>query len=133
MHLTDLNDADLQAAIEDAALYEQDALADLDAEYNRRYEATKARIAAEITTSPDRHIEEWIFMVEVRAAELAEIDGTLSIGKSASLEAHRDERDRRIAEGISIDDPNAETLEERLAPFGTEWQIEQREREEGRG
>ena len=42
------------------------------------------------------------------------------------------ESDRRVREGIQVEDPNEPTLEERWAPYGETWQWEQRmRREEG--
>lgn len=42
------------------------------------------------------------------------------------------EMERRERTGQFNPDPNAPTLEERLGPYGIEWQIEQRERQENR-
>lgn len=44
------------------------------------------------------------------------------------LRALSHEEDRRVRLGIEVRDDREPTLEERLAPFGIEWELEQRER-----
>lgn len=108
----------------------------------------------DLTTIPDRRLADWLFYDDVRRAELSEIDGFYCPGlededvdhathvascdycqrleaDAAERRAVEDEVARRAELGISIEDPDEPTLEERLAPFGPEWQREQREREDG--
>lgn len=92
-----------------------------------------------IRTEPDRSIGERMIYAEAFLAEHCEMDcgggGTPCAGCCARfdfLKAAREEDDRRQAAGITIEDPDEPTLEERLGPYGIEWQIEQRERTEGR-
>ena len=89
---------------------------------------------------PDRQLADALFYIDVRIGELLEIDGIYdpdgditpaAAGLHADREEIHTEMARRIAAGITIEDPDAPTLEERLEPFGIEWQIEQRERSQG--
>jgi hypothetical protein len=102
----------------------------------------------DLTTTPDRQLEDWLFYDDARMAELAEIDGlycpdddgdhhhgpaTCSFCREAA--AHSDLRAavkaeiaRRVELDIRIEDPNEPTFEERHAPYGIEWELEQRER-----
>jgi hypothetical protein len=101
----------------------------------------------DLTTTPDRQLADWLFYDDVRRAERAEIDGlgcyaaededhdaaTCSTCRqlaaaAAERQAVRDEIARREAAGIFIEDPDEPTFEERHAPYGIEWQLEQRER-----
>jgi hypothetical protein len=94
----------------------------------------------DLTTMPDRELQTAEFYADVRCAEHLEVDALYGDenGPAPAVAADfawraelREEIARREAAGIAIDDPNAETLEQRLAPWGTEWELEQRERTEG--
>lgn len=96
---------------------------------------------SDITTIPDRQLAETLFYLDARCAEHLEVDALYGdpegadpavLGDFAARTEIRAEIERREAAGIFIEDPDAPTLEERLEPFGLEWQIEQRERGEGR-
>jgi len=104
----------------------------------------------DLTTTPDRQLEDWLFYADVRRAEALEVDGlhcaaaeadyddgVAHVGcafcaqldaDSAEYAAVKAEINRRLATEIRIDDPNEPTLEERLAPWGIEWELEQRDR-----
>ena len=91
----------------------------------------------EIETVPDRLLAESLFYLDVRCAEHLECDALYGDPEGAdprvladfdSAAEIRAEIARREAAGVFIDDPDAPTLEERLEPFGIEWQLEQRER-----
>jgi hypothetical protein len=92
-----------------------------------------------IRTEPDRSLSEREFRLDVALAQHAEMDcmggGEYRCGQCEpnmdAREAIREEVERRKAEGIFVEDPDEPTLEERLGPYGLEWQIEQRERAEG--
>ncbi|MGB8878615.1 MAG: hypothetical protein WCD11_19985 [Solirubrobacteraceae bacterium] len=95
----------------------------------------------DITTIPDRQLAEALFYLDARCAEHLEVDALYGdpegadpavLGDFAARLEVRAEIERREAAGIFIEDPDAPSLEERLEPFGIEWQIEQRERGEGR-
>jgi methionine synthase II (cobalamin-independent) len=95
----------------------------------------------DLTTMPDRQLETAEFYADVRCAEHLEVDALYGDpdGPHPSVAADfewraalRDEIARREAAGITIDDPDEPSLEARLEPFGIEWQLEQRERAEGR-
>lgn len=95
----------------------------------------------DLTTIPDRRLAEALFYLDVRCAEHLEVDALYGDpeGADPAVLADFDERaavraeiERREAAGIFIEDPEAPSLEERLEPFGIEWQLEQRERREGR-
>lgn len=89
-----------------------------------------------INTIPDRDLEDAIFYAGHELSEHLEVDcegggeficPTCDANRE-TIRTARAEIERRIVNGITVDDPNAETLEERLAPWGTEWQLEQLER-----
>ena len=92
----------------------------------------------DLTTIPDRALEDAAFMLDVKIGELLEIDAVYGDpdGPPAEVVAIFDERDairteieRRVTEGVPpIIDPDEPTLEQRLGPYGIEWEIEQRER-----
>jgi hypothetical protein len=94
----------------------------------------------DLTTMPDRQLQTAEFYADVRCAEHLEVDALYGSDDPdpavvADFEWRaqlRDEIARREAEGITIDDPDEPSLEARLEPFGIEWQLEQRERAEGR-
>ena len=93
-----------------------------------------------IRTEPDRSMADREFWLDVKLGEHSEMDcdggGEFPCSdcdaNHQALREIRAEQGRREQEQIQIEDPNEETLEERLAPFGTEWQLEQQERMEGR-
>jgi hypothetical protein len=94
-----------------------------------------------ITTVPDRQLSDALFYLDAKIAEYYEMDLVYGDedGPSPQVAADLDEAarirreiKRRTEHDIYVDDPDAETFEERHAPFGTEWMIEQRERAEGR-
>jgi hypothetical protein len=96
---------------------------------------------SDLTTIPDRQLADALYWLDVRCAEHLEVDALYGDpeGADPAVLADFDERAavraeiaRREAAGISIEDPTEPSLEERLEPFGIEWQIEQRERGEGR-
>ena len=88
---------------------------------------------------PDRDLADRLFWIDVRLGEHAEVDcmggGEYECPRCSAdfkaREAILAEQARREAAGIFIEDPDEPTLEERLEPYGLEWQIEQRERMEG--
>lgn len=96
----------------------------------------------DLTTIPDRQLADRLFWLDVKIAELYEIDAVYGDEDGPAADvlavfAERDdlaaERDRRIEQGVApIVDPTEPTLEERLAPYGIEWRLEQRDRQEGR-
>ena len=95
----------------------------------------------DLTTIPDRALVDSIFYADHELAEHLEIDcegggefdcPTCTANRDG-IRAARAEIDRRRLAGITVDDPHAETLEQRLAPYGTEWELEQRERADGYG
>ena len=94
-----------------------------------------------MTTVPDRQLADALFYLDVRIAEHYEVDAVFGDpdGPSPQVQGDFDARrqiraevDRRTEFGIQIDDPDEPSFEERHAPYGIEWQIEQRERAEGR-
>lgn len=96
----------------------------------------------ELTTTPDRALADALFWLDVRCAEHLEVDALYGdpegadpavLADFAERATIRAEIERRLELGITIDDPDAPTLEQRLEPFGLEWELEQRERREGRG
>lgn len=92
-----------------------------------------------ITTTPDRHLSDAEFYAGVSLSEHSEMDCEgggeyecpTCTANRATIDAVKAEMARREAEGITIDDPNEPSFEERFAPFGPEWEREQRERMEG--
>lgn len=87
-----------------------------------------------IHTEPDQSMEERAFYCDAAIIEHRNLDADPDGPCEGCIEAHhaleeiRQERMRRYWLGIAIDDPAAPTLEERLAPYGIEWELEQRER-----
>lgn len=92
-----------------------------------------------MATEPDRSIGERVMYAEAFLAEHCEMDcgdgGEPCSGCCARIDflaAAKTEEREREARGVTIVDPDEPTLEERLGPYGIEWQIEQQERAEGR-
>lgn len=92
----------------------------------------------DITQTPDRDLADALFYIDVRRAEHSEIDcdggGEYRCERCEAdyVEAReiRAELARREANGVEVVDPDAPTLEERLGPYGIEWELEQRDRQE---
>jgi hypothetical protein len=87
---------------------------------------------------PDRELADEEFYAGVTLAQcleggcLGEEGCPTCAAASARQEAATAEIAQRQKIGVTIEDLDAPTLEERLEPYGIEWQIEQREREEHR-
>ena len=99
-----------------------------------------SNLTPQITALPDRQIEDDLFYLDVRISEWFEMDAFYGDPEGPDPRAAADmdeynalqaEKDRRIRMNIYVEDPAEPTLEERLGPWGLEWQIEQRERQEG--
>jgi hypothetical protein len=92
---------------------------------------TKARFTGE----SDRALSEHAMRLDARIIEhdaYCCCDDPCLVEERVWLRAHTWELDRRAETGEQVVDPNEPTLEERLGPWGLEWELEQREREEGR-
>lgn len=96
----------------------------------------------DLTKVPDRQLGDWLFWDDVRFTEMMEMDALAYIDEDEELqaaetarraqrEAIKAEIERRGELGLYIPEPGELTLEERWAPYGPEWQLEQRERAEG--
>jgi hypothetical protein len=91
----------------------------------------------DLTTMPDRHIVDAMIYAERRLAEHLEMDcmggGEYDCPRCSAdrdfMRAANAEMKRREEAGILIEDPDEPSFEERHAPWGPEWQLEQRERE----
>lgn len=91
-----------------------------------------------ITAVSDRELADVLFYIDVRRAEHLEIDceagGEYVCDRCEAdrveARAVRAELERREELGLEVVDPDAPTLEERLEPYGIEWELEQRDRQE---
>jgi hypothetical protein len=88
--------------------------------------------AKRFADSDDRDLAEWSFAVDATIIEhnmfcCCDEDCTATPARKM-LAAITYEMARRDRTGERWDRPGRETFEERHAPFGTEWQLEQRDR-----
>jgi hypothetical protein len=90
----------------------------------------------DLTTTPDRALMDAIFYADHDLAQHLEIDcegggefecPTCTANRE-TIRLARTEIERRALLGIAVEDPNEPTLEQRLEPYGIEWELEQRER-----
>lgn len=82
----------------------------------------------------DRELADWMFRVDAAIIEhdaycCCDDERAACVGRERRLLASLShEADRRVRYGITVSSPDEETFEQRHAPYGTEWELEQRER-----